>query len=55
MILNKKKKVAKWEPEDIASAMTLRSISPKCYRYLKDKLEFPLPGIVGVSCLNIYV
>ncbi|CAI6353302.1 unnamed protein product [Macrosiphum euphorbiae] len=25
--------------------MTLRSISPKCYRYLRDKLEFPLPGL----------
>lgn len=52
MILNKKKKVAKWEPEDIASAMTLRSISPKCYRYLRDKLEFPLPGIVRVPNTN---
>ncbi|KAE9529984.1 hypothetical protein AGLY_011446 [Aphis glycines] len=44
MILHKKKKVGKWEPEDIASAITLRSISPKAYRYLRDKLEFPLPG-----------
>lgn len=53
IMLNKKKKVAKWEPEDIASAMTLRSLSPKCYRYLRDKLEFPLPGNIGVFCLNI--
>lgn len=45
MILHKKKKVGKWEPEDITSAITLRSISPKAYRYLRDKLEFPLPGI----------
>lgn len=43
MILHKKKKVAKWEPEDIASAITLRSMSPKAYRYLRNKLEFPLP------------
>jgi hypothetical protein len=45
MILHIKKKVGKWEPEDIASDITLRSISPKAYKYLRDKLEFPLPGI----------
>lgn len=44
LILHRKKKVFKWEPKDIASAITLRSISPKTYRYLRDKLEFPLPG-----------
>lgn len=49
LILNRKKKVYKWEPRDIASSITLRSISPKAYRYLRNTLDFPLPGI-----LNLY-
>ncbi|KAF0713445.1 THAP-type domain-containing protein [Aphis craccivora] len=42
IMLNKKKKVAKWEPEDIS--YNFMKLSPKCYRYLRDKLEFTLPG-----------
>jgi len=43
MIFNPKKKVYKWLPSDIASA-TLRSVSPKAYRYLREKKKYPLPG-----------
>lgn len=43
-LLNKKKKVAKWNAEDISSAISLRSVSPKAYRYLREKKQYPLPG-----------
>lgn len=45
MLLNPKKKVYKWQPEDISSAITLRSISPKAYRYLREEKHFPLVGL----------
>lgn len=35
----------RWCNEDIASAIALRSVSPKCYRYLKTKLHYPLPSL----------
>ncbi|KAF0758406.1 Uncharacterized protein FWK35_00011207 [Aphis craccivora] len=45
LLLNpKKKKVYKWTPEDISSAISLRSVSPKSYRFLRTKKNFPLPG-----------
>lgn len=44
LLLHPKIKVYKWTSEDISSAITLRSISPKCYRYLRGKKNFPLPG-----------
>jgi len=43
-ILHPSKKVPKWLPEDISSAIILRSISPKANRYLRNKKQFPLPG-----------
>jgi len=43
-ILHPTKTVYKWLPEDISSAITLRSISPKAYRYLRNKKNYPLPG-----------
>jgi len=43
-ILHPTRKVYKWLPEDISSAITLRSISPKAYRYLRNKKQYPLPG-----------
>lgn len=33
----------KWSAEDITSAIALRSISPKAYRYLRNVKEMPLP------------
>jgi len=43
-ILHPSKKVPKWLPEDITSAITLHSISPKANRYLRNKKQYPLPG-----------
>jgi hypothetical protein len=43
-ILNPNKKYSSWAPEDIASAISLRSVSPKAYRYLK-KIGYPLPAL----------
>jgi len=43
-ILHPTKKICRWMPEDISSAITLRSVSPKAYRYLRNKKSFPLPG-----------
>lgn len=40
LILRPKQKVYKWSETDI----TLRSLSPKAYRYLREKLQYPLPG-----------
>lgn len=46
ILLNPKGKVSQWSCEDIASSITLRSISPKAYCYLRNKLNYPLPGIL---------
>ncbi|XP_076062489.1 uncharacterized protein LOC143037817 [Oratosquilla oratoria] len=48
-LIMKSKKVKSWTDEDIASALTLRSLSPRCYRYPRNKKGFPLPS---VSTLN---
>jgi len=35
-----------WSPEDIASAISLRSVNPKAiYRYLRNVLQIPFPGL----------
>lgn len=44
LILDPKKKVYKWTEDDIASAITLRSLSPKTYKYLRNEKRYPLPG-----------
>lgn len=46
LILHPKKKVYRWTTEDISSAVTLRSISPKCYRYLRSKKKFPFTRLI---------
>lgn len=38
-----KKGGRKWSDEDITSALTLRSMSPKFYEYLRKKKGMPLP------------
>lgn len=48
-IIKKNKKTKVWTDEDISSALTLRSLSPRCYKYLRTKKGFPLPS---VSTLN---
>lgn len=42
--LQPQKRIQKWENEDIIGAITLRSISPKAYNYLRLTLGFPYPG-----------
>lgn len=44
LLLYPKKKVYRWTPQDISSAISLRSVSPKAYRFLRLKKDFPLPG-----------
>ena len=39
----------RWSEEDIVKALSLRCISRKCYRYLREKLNFPLPGITTLQ------
>ncbi|XP_071572048.1 uncharacterized protein [Temnothorax nylanderi] len=41
----KKRKWIHWSIDDYAAAISLRSISPKAYRYLRLKLNFPLPSL----------
>lgn len=45
MLLNPMQKKTRWSSEDIASAISLRSVSPKAYRYLKKTRKIPLPGM----------
>jgi len=45
MILNPSLRKIKWSSEDIARAIFLRCISPKAYRYMKNVLQMPLPGL----------
>lgn len=42
-LLHPTKSNIRWSPEDIASAIALRSVSPKGYRYLRKK-NMPLPA-----------
>lgn len=45
LLLNPALSRIKWSPEDIASAVSFRCASPKGYRYMKDVLKMPLPGL----------
>jgi len=51
LLLHPKKKVFKWKSEDIASAISLRSVSPKAYRFLLKK-NFPLPGYQKINYIS---
>ncbi|XP_071525284.1 transposable element P transposase [Panulirus ornatus] len=46
------KPVKRWNEEDISRALTLRSLSPKAYRFLREKWRLPLPS---ASTLNRWV
>ncbi|XP_066955828.1 uncharacterized protein [Macrobrachium rosenbergii] len=37
--------VKHWCEDDISGALALRYLSPKAYRYLRNKMEFPYPSI----------
>lgn len=43
-LLHPKQKSVKWAEEDMVSAIALRSVSPKAYRYLR-KEGYPLPAL----------
>ena len=44
MLLSPKDNIRiKWSSEDITSAISLRSLSPKAYRYLREIKKIPLP------------
>lgn len=43
------KHILKWEEEDISKALTLRSLSPKAYRFLRKHWKFPLPSPATIS------
>ncbi|KAF0751350.1 THAP-type domain-containing protein [Aphis craccivora] len=43
MLLNPKKKVFKWTSDDISSAISIRSISPKAYRFFETRKIFLYP------------
>lgn len=43
-VLGRKRKVH-WSAEDIASAISLKCVSAKAYRYLRNQLKYPLPDI----------
>lgn len=45
LLLNPSQKRTVWSSEDIASAMSLRSVSPKAYRYLSNVMKIPLPSL----------
>lgn len=40
-----RKKRVKWNIDDYSAAISLRSVSPKAYRYLREKMNFPLPAL----------
>jgi len=45
MLLTPQKKRVVWSSEDVASAISLRSVSPKAYRYLRNVVKILLPGL----------
>ena len=40
---NAKQGTTKWCTEDIVSAISLKSISPRAYQYLRHTMKIPLP------------
>ena len=45
LLLNPGLSKTKWSNEDIANAISLRCASPKGYRYMKNVMKIPLPGM----------
>lgn len=38
-------KITRWTDDDMSKAITLRSLSPKAYRYIKEVCSFPYPSV----------
>lgn len=57
LILNPSLQKRKWFSEDIAHAMSFRCVSPKGYRYMREVMQIPLPGLSTlrkwVSTINL--
>ncbi|XP_024883943.1 synaptonemal complex protein 1-like [Temnothorax curvispinosus] len=45
ILSNENLKKTTWCSEDIASAISLRSISPKAYRFVRNSMKIPLPAM----------
>lgn len=45
LLLNPQQKKTRWSAEDIAEAISLRSVSLKGYRYWREKKNLPLPAL----------
>lgn len=43
-LLMKKKKIVHWSKDEISKAFTLRYFSKRAYIYVKNELNYPLPG-----------
>lgn len=48
-LLMENKKRVKWTAEDITSAIGLKSLSLKAYKYLRDVKKFPLPSLTTLN------
>ena len=44
LLFNPGKKI-KWSPDDISSAISLKCVSSKAYRYLRNVVKLPLPAV----------
>ncbi len=51
-VLLRKRRPKKWSDDDIALALSLRSVSIKAYRFLRSRFNYPLPCL---STLNSWV
>ncbi|XP_044007627.1 uncharacterized protein LOC122852096 isoform X2 [Aphidius gifuensis] len=49
ILMNPGQTKSHWKAEDIASAISLQAVSPQCYRYLRMKMNFPLPSITTLK------
>lgn len=45
MYMNPKQKKTHWSQEDIAAAISFKSVSPKAYRYVRKLKQIPLPAL----------
>lgn len=45
MLTNEKQKQVKWCADDISSAMSLHSVSPRAYRFIQKTMKIPLPSV----------
>jgi len=44
-IIEDNKNQIRWTSNDISSAMSIHCVSAKAYRFLREKLKYPLPSI----------